>query len=99
VLDDFDLRPDAVAAVAGLPVRSVRLSHRLVQRRARSDPECVSALLPLVQRAGVTITVNGINTAEQAAWWREAGAHRATGDLFGAALPPGEALDRFDNPS
>ncbi|MGP4014868.1 putative bifunctional diguanylate cyclase/phosphodiesterase [Saccharopolyspora sp. 5N708] len=99
VLDDFDLGPDAMAAVADLPVRSVRLSRRLVQRQARSDTECISAMLPLVHRAGVTTIVNGINTAEQAAWWHEAGAHRATGDLFGTALPPGEALDRFGNQS
>jgi diguanylate cyclase (GGDEF)-like protein/PAS domain S-box-containing protein len=98
-LDDFDLSPDALAAVVELPVRSVRLSDRLVQRRARSDSECINAMLPLVRRAGVTTTVNGINTAEQAAWWHEAGVHRATGDFFGTALPPGEALGRFDNPS
>ncbi|SFR26608.1 PAS domain S-box-containing protein/diguanylate cyclase (GGDEF) domain-containing protein [Lentzea waywayandensis] len=92
VLDDFGLGPLDPAVVADLPVKSVRVARDLVERRS----PYVAALLPLVRQAGVTVVVDGIGGAEQAQWWRDAGADFATGDHFGAAREPGEFLEGLE---
>jgi diguanylate cyclase (GGDEF)-like protein/PAS domain S-box-containing protein len=95
VLDDFGTAPDELASIEDLPVHSVRIARRLVERldRAPADAPFTSALItlvPLVQRAGATLIVDGINSRAQADWWRAVGADLAMGDLFGAAGPPGD---------
>jgi diguanylate cyclase (GGDEF)-like protein len=91
-LDDFGLGPLDPATVADLPVRSVRVARSLVERRS----PYVTALVPLVRGAGVTVAVDGIRSAEQAQWWRAVGADFATGDHFGAAETPGDFLKRVE---
>ncbi|MFD9704967.1 putative bifunctional diguanylate cyclase/phosphodiesterase [Lentzea sp. NPDC059081] len=87
-LDDFGLGPLEPAAVSELPAKSVRVATPLVERRS----PYVRALLPLLREAGVTIAVEGISSAEQVEWWRDAGADFGTGDHFGAVSEPGEFL-------
>ncbi|MFS8101247.1 EAL domain-containing protein [Lentzea alba] len=87
-LDDFGLGPLDPATVADLPVKSVRVARSLVERRS----PYVTALMPLVRGAGVTVAVDGITSAEQAHWWLAAGADFATGDHFGVAGTPGDFL-------
>jgi sensor c-di-GMP phosphodiesterase-like protein len=48
------------------------------------------ALVPLVQQAGASVIVDGIDRRGQANWWRVVGADCAIGDLYGAACTPGE---------
>ncbi|MEV6244195.1 EAL domain-containing protein [Lentzea sp. NPDC051838] len=91
-LDDFGLGPLDPAAVSDLPVRSVRVAHTLVERRS----PYVTALMPLLGGAGVTVAVDGILSAEQASWWRAAGADFATGDHFGAAGTPTDFLKSLE---
>ncbi|HEX7303216.1 putative bifunctional diguanylate cyclase/phosphodiesterase [Lentzea sp.] len=87
-LDDFGLGPLDPAAVSELPVKSVRVAPLLVERRS----PYVTALLPLMREAGVTVAVDGISGAEQAGWWRDAGADFGTGEHFGAVGEPGDFL-------
>jgi diguanylate cyclase (GGDEF)-like protein/PAS domain S-box-containing protein len=91
-IDDFGLGPLDPASVPELPVRSVRVARSLVARRS----PYVTALLPLVREAGITVAVDGITSAEQAEWWRAAGADFATGAHFGEAEPPGDFLKRLE---
>ncbi|MFC3890068.1 putative bifunctional diguanylate cyclase/phosphodiesterase [Lentzea rhizosphaerae] len=91
-IDDFGLGPLDPASVPELPVRSVRVARSLVARRS----PYVTALLPLVREAGITVAVDGINSEEQAQWWREAGADFGTGDHFGAAGTSGDFLKRLE---
>jgi diguanylate cyclase (GGDEF)-like protein/PAS domain S-box-containing protein len=91
-VDDFGLGPLDPATVLEMPVKSVRVARGLVERRS----PYVTALMPLVRKAGVTVAVDGIDSAEQARWWRGAGADFATGDYFGVACAPGQFLERLE---
>lgn len=97
-LDGFGTAPDELVLLADLPVRCVRLSRRLVQRQALAGADsaisdALTALLPVVRRAGALSVVDAVRTREQAGWWRSAGADLATGDLFGTPRQPDELLD------
>jgi EAL domain-containing protein (putative c-di-GMP-specific phosphodiesterase class I) len=56
----------------------------------------VAALLPLLRERGVRVAVEGIDSAEQAKWWLDAGADFATGDHFGVARTPAEFLEGLE---
>ncbi|MGB3444152.1 MAG: diguanylate cyclase [Actinophytocola sp.] len=90
-LDNLDLGPDDLAAVQDNPVDSIRVARRLVDRQARAEADYVAALIPVLRDTGAIVVVDGIGTAEQAAWWRAAGADLATGPHFG----PDHSADTF----
>ncbi len=73
-----EIAPDTVALVAQRPA-----ADSLVAR-------AVSQAIPLMHRAGATVIVPDVNTAEQAQWWRNAGADTAWGDHFGPPVPDSE---------
>ncbi|MCE6997945.1 EAL domain-containing protein [Saccharothrix sp. S26] len=88
-LDDFGLGPDDLAVAAELPIRSVRVAPRLVRRQAGGEADFLADLVPLAQRAGAQVLVDGLETREQAEWWRAAGAVAGTGPFFGDPMPAG----------
>ncbi|WP_237048103.1 putative bifunctional diguanylate cyclase/phosphodiesterase [Lentzea guizhouensis] len=91
-VDDFGLGPlDFGLLAADLPVQAVRVARGLVASRS----QYVAALLPLLREQGVSVAVDGIDSAELAAWWRDAGADFATGDHFSGALPAGDFLENL----
>ncbi len=93
-IDDFGLGPlDFGLLAADLPVQAVRVARGLVASRS----PYVAALLPLLREKGVSVAVDGIVSAEQARWWRAAGADFATGDHFGVPRPPGEFLEELEH--
>jgi len=90
-LDEFGLGPRDLAWLSELPIVSVSVSDDLVQRRdARS-----AALIPAVHEMGVNLCVGGIETAEQAKWWTEAGADLGIGAYFGLPVDAGEFLKKL----
>ncbi|GGP50140.1 putative bifunctional diguanylate cyclase/phosphodiesterase [Saccharothrix coeruleofusca] len=88
-LEDFALGPDDLAAAREHGVGSVRVPGRLVDLPGRALAEHAVALVPALREAGIEVAVDGVATAEQAAWWRDAGADRATGPHFGPDHPAG----------
>jgi diguanylate cyclase (GGDEF)-like protein len=82
-LDDFGLGPDDLAAAQDHSVHAIRVAKRLVDHQTRTRADYVAALVPALRATGAVIVVNDISTAEQATWWREAGADLATGPYFG----------------
>jgi EAL domain-containing protein (putative c-di-GMP-specific phosphodiesterase class I) len=88
MLDDFTFGPDDLRAVGEFSIGSVRVAGRLLEWQS-------ATLVGLVQRVGVSVVVDGVSTASQAAWWRDAGAELATGDHFGAACPPEDVIARL----
>src|SRR5437763_873260 len=82
MLDDFTFGPDDLLAAREFSVAAVRVARRLVERRPAGLDE-------LIRCAGATV-VSGIVTAEQAEWWRAAGAEVATGEQFGEPCAPDE---------
>jgi diguanylate cyclase (GGDEF)-like protein/PAS domain S-box-containing protein len=69
-----------------LPATSVRIASRLVERQASGKSALLTRtlydLVEVAKLAGVTVTVAGIETAEQAEWWRAAGADYGLGTYF-----------------
>ncbi|HEX6345174.1 putative bifunctional diguanylate cyclase/phosphodiesterase [Umezawaea sp.] len=86
-LDDFALGPDDLAAVLDFGVRSVRVARRLVDLRTGVGAGCARAAISVLREAGVVVVVDGVTAEEQATWWRDAGAHLATGPHFGPDQP------------
>jgi diguanylate cyclase (GGDEF)-like protein/PAS domain S-box-containing protein len=80
MLDGFGGGAEDLALLEELPVRSVRLA----------PSPFASELAALVHGSGATVLAGGVDTEEQAASWRAAGADLASGDLFGVPRPPGE---------
>ncbi|MFD4670772.1 putative bifunctional diguanylate cyclase/phosphodiesterase [Lentzea sp. NPDC058450] len=87
-LDDFGLGPRDLVWLTDLPIVSVLVPKDLVRRQ---DPRS-TALIQAVHDVGVNLCVDGIETAEQANWWAEAGADLAIGPHFGAPKDAGEFL-------
>jgi len=78
-----------VTCLTELPVRAVRPSANLVARRDHPlVTGTLSALIDAAHAAGAEVGVTGVETREQAAWWRERGADRLSGPAF-PELPAG----------
>nr|BFF02960.1 hypothetical protein GCM10020241_46350 [Streptoalloteichus tenebrarius] len=80
----FGLGAVDLACVEDLPSRVVEIAPALADQVARR-PDSILArsaadLVTLLDRMGVTVVVGGVASAEQADWWRAAGAHAAWGD-------------------
>jgi diguanylate cyclase (GGDEF)-like protein/PAS domain S-box-containing protein len=90
-LDDFGLGPRDLAWLSELPVVSVLVPRDLVRRQDSRS----AALVPAVRELGVNLCVDGIETAEQAKWWTEAGADLAMGAHFGSPQDAGEFLKKL----
>lgn len=83
-----------MAFLEDLPVGAVEITPEVVARIAqRPRPESVVAqalrqAIPLVRSTGATVIVPGVDTSEQAQWWRDAGADLARGAHFGPPVWP-----------
>jgi diguanylate cyclase (GGDEF)-like protein/PAS domain S-box-containing protein len=72
-----------------LPVGAVEIDPTIVCRIAQRPGEdsvvaqMLRQAIPLIHSTGATVIVPGVDTAEQARWWREAGADAARGAHFG----------------
>lgn len=82
-LEGFGLGPDDLAAAREFRVHAVRVARRLVELQSGRNADYVGALVPALRDTGAVIVVTGITAAEQATWWRAAGADLATGPHFG----------------
>jgi diguanylate cyclase (GGDEF)-like protein len=74
-----------IAYLKDFPVRTVEIAHQVmhcVVQRLGSDSEvakAVFALLELVHSCGATVMARGLETQEEANWWRSAGADLGQG--------------------
>jgi diguanylate cyclase (GGDEF)-like protein/PAS domain S-box-containing protein len=85
-IHDFGAAGD-VTVLADLPVRTVRAAANLVARRDHPVVErSLTALIEAAHLAGASVSVAGVETREQAAWWQERGADLVSGPAF-ANLP------------
>ncbi len=81
-----------LATLECLPVRAVDVTDQLVrltdEQSASAVREALTTLVPLIRRTGTAVVVAGIDSAEQADWWRHAGADSARGTAFAGPCPP-----------
>jgi diguanylate cyclase (GGDEF)-like protein len=81
-----------VAYLEDLPVRTAEIAHRVVQRVAQPPgggsgiAKAVPVMLELMHCCGATVVVRGIETQDEAHWWRSAGADVGQGAF---CAPPG----------
>jgi diguanylate cyclase (GGDEF)-like protein/PAS domain S-box-containing protein len=74
-----------MVCVEDLPLKAVRVARWLVDREPVPGSPVTHAMLDmasLVHFAGAQVIVDGVNSKEQADWWRAAGADLAQGGLF-----------------
>ena len=72
-----------VTSLVEFPARAVRVAANLVARREHPLVDrSLTALVEAAHLAGAEVAVTGIDSAEQAQWWRERGADRLSGPLF-----------------
>ncbi|HEV7452073.1 MAG TPA: EAL domain-containing protein [Pseudonocardiaceae bacterium] len=82
-----------MAYLEDLPVGAVEIAPEIVARIARRPGDdsvvarAVRDAIPLVHSTGATVIVPGVDTPEQAQWWRSAGADTAWGAHFGPPVP------------
>lgn len=88
--------PGYLAYVEDLPVTAVEVAPKMVRRLAQrpGDDSVVSRsirhTIPLMHSVGTKVIASGVDTLEQAVWWRSAGTDLARGDHFGSPVPPEE---------
>ncbi len=86
-LHDFGGGVGALRCMSELPVHRVRVA-RPVAAQVEDDPsqlvaQSVHAVVHLVRATGIDVVAFSVDTEEQAAYWRSAGANWAVGALFG----------------
>ncbi|WP_181775006.1 putative bifunctional diguanylate cyclase/phosphodiesterase [Amycolatopsis pittospori] len=82
-LQDFGAAGDVLCLV-DVPVRTVRISPRLAERRTEPLAErSLRSLIDTVKSAGATVIADGIDTTGDAGWWQSVGADIGTGRYFG----------------
>jgi EAL domain-containing protein (putative c-di-GMP-specific phosphodiesterase class I) len=93
VLHEFGTTRGDLACLEDLPVRAVKMSRRAISRVTRGVPNdtvfvrAIRDLVPIVRSTDASVIVGHIETEDQLAWWRDAGAKTAAGPLFGAPGP------------
>jgi EAL domain-containing protein (putative c-di-GMP-specific phosphodiesterase class I) len=81
-----------LAYLEDLPVGAVEIAPEIVSRIAQRPghdsvvAEALRQAIPLVHSTGATVIVPGVDTTEQAQWWRDAGADAARGAHFGPSV-------------
>jgi diguanylate cyclase (GGDEF)-like protein/PAS domain S-box-containing protein len=87
-LHGFDGAATDVAYLEDLPVEAVRIGQSTAADQVTRDSTLLDTaltdLVAMVHKSGRTVSVDGVDTPEQARWWRQAGADTALGRHFTA---------------
>ncbi len=87
-----------VVHLEDLPVRTVAIAPTVVQRVVQPPgggsavARAVPAVFQLLHDCGVTVIVRGINTHNEADWWKSAGADIGQGAFLTPPVPPDEIV-------
>ncbi len=85
-LHGFDGAATDVAYLEDLPVDAVRIDESMAAEQVSRTSGLLDAVLTdlvaVVHRCGRSVSVAGVDTGEQARWWRHAGADTALGGHF-----------------
>jgi EAL domain-containing protein (putative c-di-GMP-specific phosphodiesterase class I) len=88
IVEEFGLGAHDLTYLEDLKLRSVRVARWLVERQARPEgpgavvQRSLTQLVDLAHESGVTVAVAGIESEEQADWWRELGCDIGAGSYF-----------------
>lgn len=93
VLDDFGTGYASLRYLSELPFDKIKIDRRFIANRHsnRKNELIVASMVPLVQKLGLTVVAEGIETESDAAWLTELGCEFGQGFLFAAAMSAHEA--------
>jgi diguanylate cyclase (GGDEF)-like protein len=93
-LDDFGTGYSCLSYLHELPVTAVKVDRSFVQRlyTPKERPELVHAIVALAHTLGISVTAEGVETAQQLAFLRELACEHAQGFLFSEPLDAGAAI-------
>ncbi|UVJ39688.1 bifunctional diguanylate cyclase/phosphodiesterase [Arthrobacter sp. CJ23] len=100
-IDDFGTGYSSISYLRSLPADTVKVDQSLI-KDMESDPrqqEFVSAILQLISAAGLNATVEGIETAEQAAQLEAMGCLYGQGYFYGYPVPAAQVPDQLRRPA
>ena len=92
VLDDFGTGYSSLAYLLRFAVDGFKIDRSFVGAlpEGANAAKIAGTLLVLARALGLSVTAEGVETAEQLAWLKQRGCDRAQGHLFAPALPPGD---------
>jgi EAL domain-containing protein (putative c-di-GMP-specific phosphodiesterase class I) len=100
-IDDFGMGAAGLSRLTDLPVRTVTISGALEEGTPRQldddswEARALTDLVALIHQSGASVTVTGVDTADQAEWWRRLAADSAIGRFFASAREPDDITDRL----
>jgi len=86
-LDDFGTGHSALAYLQQLPLDTLKIDRGFF-RDTPQNRAIVAAVTALAHGLGLDVTAEGLETAAQVAWARDAGCERGQGFYFARPLPP-----------
>jgi diguanylate cyclase (GGDEF)-like protein/PAS domain S-box-containing protein len=101
VIDDFGTGYSNFAYLSDLPIHGLKLAAQFVEGLGRQPPQnrapgrVLATLIQLAHGLEIVATAEGVETAEQAIWLRNAGCDSAQGWLFGKPAPAREITRRL----
>jgi diguanylate cyclase (GGDEF)-like protein len=96
-VDDFGTGYSSLAYLCRLPLDGLKIDRSFVAHMMDSSEnlEVIRAIVRLGETLGLSVTAEGVETAEQLASLREMSCPYAQGFLFGRAVPPEDAEHLF----
>ncbi len=96
-LDDFGVGYSSLAHLRDLPMHRLKIDRSFTAECMRDARTLtiVKAVIEMAHNLGLTVTAEGIETAEQQAWMHHLGCDSAQGYHFARPLPAEQFLQRF----
>ncbi|HWT39480.1 MAG TPA: EAL domain-containing protein [Paraburkholderia sp.] len=97
VIDDFGTGYSSLSYLRRLPVHGLKIDRSFVMGLPHEGRSAliVEGLTKIAHAMELTVTAEGVETNEQAAFLRECGVDRMQGFLFSRALDPGDFIGRY----
>jgi EAL domain-containing protein (putative c-di-GMP-specific phosphodiesterase class I)/GGDEF domain-containing protein len=98
-LDDFGCGHSSLAALTKLPFDCIKIDQQFVRGLSQDEHSAtiIETILAMAASLGFDVVAEGIETEQEAQFLRRRGCSIGQGFLFGAALPPGELLERMES--
>ena len=96
-IDDFGTGYSSLAYLKGLPVDDLKIDKSFIRNLGKDpvDAAICQAVLTLAHEVGLSVTAEGVETAEQFEWLREHGCDIAQGYLIARPMSAHQIFERY----